>query len=257
MGIDRRTMLKASVAGVGASLLLPGLARADGLPPVPGMLGDRRANEMWFQLDEKTFYHPASEVIDAYGSIGALVGGENPFFGMWDRWMELSALPDYPRNFAAFLTPVKPALTLLSRVQLGTFDQFYPPNSPGFVAALAWFAQGVLYDPRRPAEDAVHTMGALPFYHAWHAYLRGMMFLDISCDRWARIDPVVGFAWAVQSVAKPARDHVNPPLPQATVARLAASWLPRSPERLDHDFRSSPEPEDLLAVLREHAREGE
>ena len=245
--IDRRTMLKASVAGVGASVLLPGLAMAEdrGFPPVPGMLGDRRANEMWYVLDERTYYHPAPEVVDAYGAVGALVGGENPFFGMWDRWLELSAQPDYPRNFAAFVAPVKPALTLLSRLQLGTFDEFYPPNSRGFVDALAWFAQGVLFDPRRPPADAVHTMGALPYYHSWHAYLRAMMFLDISRDRWARIDPVVGFAWAVQSVAKPALDHVNPALPTHTVLRLAASWLPRSPERLDHDFRSSPEPSQL------------
>ena len=83
--IDRRTVLKASLAGVGATVLLPGVALADddgGFPPVPGMLGDRRANEMWFTLDERTFYHPAQEVVDAYGAIGALVGGENPFFGM-------------------------------------------------------------------------------------------------------------------------------------------------------------------------------
>lgn len=237
-------MLKASALGVGA-MAIPAVARADGaFPPVPGMLGDRRANEMWYVLDERTYYHPAQEVVDAYGAVGALVGGD-PFFGLWDRWLELSAQPDYPRNYAAFVTPVKPQLELLSRLQLSTFDEFYAPQSPGFVEALSWFAQGVLFDPRRPPEDAVHTMGALPYYHAWHAYLRAMMFLNISCDRWARIDPVVGFAWALQSVAKPVRDRVNPPQPRGTVLRLAASWLPRSPERLDHDFRSSPEPAAL------------
>ena len=37
-----------------------------GLPPVPGMLGDRRANELWYQLDEISLYHPSQEVQDAY-----------------------------------------------------------------------------------------------------------------------------------------------------------------------------------------------
>jgi hypothetical protein len=131
----------------------------------------------------------------------------------------------------------------LSRLELDAFDAFYQPDSRQFVEAFSFFGQGVLFDPRRAdVQDEVHTMGALPFYHGWHAYLRAMMFLDINRDRWVTIDPVVAFAWAVQSTAKPSTRVVNPALPRETIARLAASWLPRSPQRLDHDFRSMPEP---------------
>ena len=247
--IERRTMLKASLAGVGATVLLPeaALADSDGLPPVSGMLGDRRANEMWYQFDEKAFYHPSQEIIDAYGVIGAHVGGDNFVFGFRDRWLEMSALPEYPRNYTEFVAPLTPQLTLLSRLELTAFDAFYAPNSLRFVEAFSWFGQGVLFDPRRAdVQDEVHTMGGYTFYHGWHAYLRAMMFLKINRDRWARIDPVIAFAWAVQSTAKPSTRVVNPPLPRETIARLAASWLPRSPERLDHDFRSTPFPEGIL-----------
>jgi hypothetical protein len=62
--VDRRTLLKLSLAGVGATVLLPGTAFADDdLPPVPGMLGDRRANEMWYQFDQVALYQAFQEVL--------------------------------------------------------------------------------------------------------------------------------------------------------------------------------------------------
>jgi hypothetical protein len=242
--IDRRTMLKLSLTGIGASVLLPGTATADdGFPPVPGMLGDRRANEMWYQFDEVAFYNAAPEVWDTYNRIHAHVGGENFVDGFREKWLDFSAKPEYPGNYKEFVTPIQPELTFLSNLQLTSFDKFYQPTSARFVEAFGFFGQGVLFDPRRAAiEQEVHTMFPITGYHGWHSYLRAMMFLDIDCARWARIDPVIAFAWAVQSIAQPSTHVVSPPLPQATVARLAASWLPRSPERLDHDFRSSPYP---------------
>ncbi|MBE1502266.1 hypothetical protein H4696_009366 [Amycolatopsis lexingtonensis] len=45
--MDRRKLLKIGVATVAGAVLLEGTATADtGLPPVPGMQGDRRANEL-------------------------------------------------------------------------------------------------------------------------------------------------------------------------------------------------------------------
>lgn len=244
MSIDRRTLLKLSAAGVIGTALAPATAFADtGFPPVPGMLGDRRANEMWYQFDEDAFYNPAPEVLAAYGVLGEHVGGGNFVDGFRDAWLEMSALPGYPRNYIDFAAPVKPQLALLSRLQLDSFDKFYPPSSPGFAEAFSYFGQGVLFDPRRAAiEQEVHTMLPITNYHGWHAYLRAMMLLNIDRDRWARINPVLGFAWAVQSVAKPSVRVVSPPLPQTTVSKLALSWLPRTSQRLDQDFRSSPYP---------------
>jgi hypothetical protein len=244
MSIDRRTLLKLSAAGIAGAALPPATAFAGTeFPPVPGMLGDRRANEMWYQFDEIAFYNAAPDVLEAYRVLGEHVGGPNFVDGFWDVWLKMSALPEYPRNYTDFLAPVKPQLELLSRLQLSSFDKFYTPNSPGFIEAFSYFGQGVLFDPRRAAiEQEVHTMYPITGYHGWHAYLRAMMLLGISRDRWARINPVIGFAWAVQSVAKPSTHVVSPALPQATVSKLALSWLPRPSQRLDQDFRSTPYP---------------
>ncbi len=79
-------------------------------------------------------------------------------------------------------------------------------------------------------------------YHVWHVYLRAMMFLDIDWRRWRELDPMIAYAWALQSVAKPDPNKVNLPLPHKTVSRLAAAWLPRTPEQLDVAFQSFPYP---------------
>lgn len=241
--MDRRTLLKLSVAGVGATVLPPNVAWADDFPPVPGMQGDRRANEMWYQFDEAAFYHPAQEVIDAYNALGTYVGAANFVDGFRDKWLEMVQSTDYPNNYTEFAKPVEPQLRLLSTLELTSFDKYYRPNSAQFVEAFGYFGQGVLFDPRRAdIQQEVHTMAPITNYHGWHAYLRAMMFLDIDCARWARIDPVVAFAWAVQSIAQPSTHISNPPLPTATMAKLAAKWLPRTPQQLDQDFQSLPYP---------------
>ena len=249
--ISRRKLLELSagslIAGVAANALLPTTARAAALgelPPVPGMLGDRRANEMFYQFDQTTLFEASPELLATYAAISKYIGGSF-VRGFRDIWLEMSSSPEYPRNFIDFAKPIETELRFLSRTQLGAFDQFYRPNSIEFIEAFAYFGQGVLFDPRRTGyADEVHTMDGDPpqEYHVWHAYLRAMMFLDIDRARWARFDPVLAFAWAVQSIAKPKKREVNPPLPVETVAKLALHWLPRNPEQLDRDFRSQPYP---------------
>jgi len=237
----------AAVAGLAAPVLLTGTASATtggGLPPVPGMLGDRRANELWYQIDEVALYHPAQEVQDAYAAIFAYFGSGG-FSQFYLKWLELSQLPEYPGNYTEFVTPIKDPLKVLSRLQLGVIDSLYGHDEGGLVGAFSAFGQGVLFDPRRaPVESEVHTMDGDPpgGYHTWHAILRGMMLLGIDKHRWGRIDPLVGFAWALQSIAKPDHRHVNPGLPSAQVRALTRSWLPRDVARLDVDFRSQPYP---------------
>ncbi|MEV4317124.1 hypothetical protein [Actinocrispum sp. NPDC049592] len=143
------------------------------------------------------------------------------------------------------MAPLRSDLAFLSQFQLNLFDSFYRPNSPEFVDAFAWFGQGVLFDPRRADVEAeVHTMNRTPpvAYHGWYVLQRAMMLLGISPLRWARISPVTGFAWALQSIAKPSTRTPNPGLPASTVYQLRASWLPKSIARLDQDFRSMPYP---------------
>ncbi|WP_157876506.1 hypothetical protein, partial [Streptomyces graminilatus] len=218
-----------------------------GLPPVPGMLGDRRANEVWYRLDEVALYHASPELVAAYRAIGKHVGGgiEREFRAVWQ---EMSKSPGYPDNYAEFMAPIEEPLRVVSGIQLDVFDSLYRPCDLRLVTAFASFGQGVLYDPRRESvHSPVHTMDSLPGrppvgYHTWHAYMRAMMLLGIDRHRWAAFAPLNAYAWALQSVARPTTQTPSPPLPQRTVVELAATWLPRGARRLDEDFQSFPYP---------------
>ncbi|WP_328450917.1 hypothetical protein [Amycolatopsis sp. NBC_00438] len=247
--MDRRNLLKitagTAVAAAG-SVLLGGTADAEttSLSPVPGMLGDRRANELWYQLDEIALYHPSAETSAAYTALFGYLGQES----IASRWLAFSKETAYPRNYLEFVKPVEAPLRTLSKLQLGNFDRFYRGDEAGLVKAFADFGQGVLFDPRRePVESEVHTMDGNPpsSYHFWHAIQRAQMLLGIDRPRWSRIDPMLGFAWALQSVAKPDHRHVNPGLPAGQIRAFARYWLPREPAQLDHDFQSSPYPSGL------------
>ncbi|OAR26365.1 hypothetical protein A8W25_13160 [Streptomyces sp. ERV7] len=254
--IGRRQTLRAAlaasvVAGVGAGGI--GSARAAGreaaepggyggqLPPVPGMLGDRLANEFWYVFDDVTLFHRSPELDDAYTAIRTYAGGlEAPVIAAWSSRY---GRPGYPGTFRDWMAPVAEQLRLISKVQLGVVDRFYRRHDPRLVTAFAGFGQGTLYDPRRPDEAlTVHTMNGEAGYHAWHVYARAMALLGIDRWRWEEIGPLVGFAWALQSIAKPSTRSPNAPLPPRTVARQAAYWLPRSMERQDADFLSYPYP---------------
>ncbi|MEU6482672.1 hypothetical protein [Streptomyces sp. NPDC046887] len=208
------------------------------------MHGDRRANEMWYQFDEVTKYKSDRELTDAYIAIGKLFEGDIER-SVLAKWQALSPSPEYPANFARFVAPAKEAFAVVSRAQLDVFDAYYRRRGAGLASAFVDFGQGVLFDPRRAdVESEVHTMDGNPprGYHVWHAYIRAMLLLGVDVGRWESIARYNALAWAVQSVAKPALRAVNPPLPKATVARLAATWLPRDARRLDGDFQSFPYP---------------
>jgi hypothetical protein len=253
--LDRRTMLKlsasAAVVSVAGPALLAPAASAEtaepdvygDLPPVPGMLGDRRANELWYQVDEVALYHPAPETSAAYQAIFAYLGPVGLEQGFFENWLAMSKKPEYPHNYTEFVRPIKEPLTVLSKLQLGLFDKLYRPYDTGLIGAFAAFGQGILFDPRRaPVQSEVHTMNGLKQYHVWHAIQRAMMFLDIDRRRWSRIDPVLGFAWALQSIANPKQREVSPPLPAGQVRTQARYWLLRDPIQLDQDFQSVPRP---------------
>jgi hypothetical protein len=242
--MNRRQLLGASIgaATIGLVGATPAQA-AQRFPEVPGMLGDRRANEFWYEFDEATVYDISAELRAAYEFLRAQLG-------RWERavyfaWRDAQAAGTYPRTFVEYVTPIRPQLAVLSRAQLGVFDAFYCRRDPRLVTAFTTFGEGVLFDPRRaPMEHEVHTMNGSPpvGYHTWHAFLRAMMLLDIDSRRWREIAPLNALAWAVQTVAKPQQRTVNPPLPRSTVRALTWKWLPRTIEQLDEDFRSFPLP---------------
>ncbi|ASO19097.1 hypothetical protein FHR81_001364 [Actinoalloteichus hoggarensis] len=251
--LDRRRLLTMSLAAAASGVLTGMTARSAEsaelglereLPPVPGMSGDRRANEMWFQFDDITLYHRIPEVEQAFLDMHA-VFGDGFVTLVYDTWLELSASPGYSAEFAEFAAPIRAPLRVLSRVQLGVVDAFYRPRSPRLVDAFSFFGQGLLFDPRRAELGLeVHMMEGDPTlsYHLWHAFLRAMMVLDVDRARWAELDRLIGLAWALQSIAKPRAREINPPLPDETVRRLRGIWLPRTSVQTDLAFREWPYP---------------
>lgn len=246
----RRWALRSALGLAGAAgmaLAAPGpLARAavsrpgaDGLPDVPGMLGDRVANEFWYQFDEATYFQQTPQLKDAYAAIAAHVGG-NPLTGVRDAWVRTgTAATGYPETYAAFLRPVRDSLRVISDAQVKVFRFFYGHRYDRVFGAMSDFAQGVLFDPRRaPVQSEVHTMNGDPplAYHTWHAYQFASVLLDIDRRFWTALIPVNGFAWALQLIARPDTRTVNPPLPRDTVAQVAASWLPKGVRRIDADL---------------------
>jgi hypothetical protein len=215
------------------------------LPDVPGMLGNRLANEFWYQFDEVFLFSRDAEIQAAINEIVEYTGtsGEGD---LYHTWLGLVTSPGYPRTFLDFMAPVAEPLRLLSRRQLAVVDTYYRRSGGARLdQAFADFGQGVLYDPRRlDVESPVHTMDGDPpiGYHLWYVFQRAMMLLDIDARRWRGIAPRVALAWAVQSEARPSPTTVNPPLPARTLRRLKARWLPRSVRQLDVDFQSLPYP---------------
>ncbi|WP_327393421.1 hypothetical protein OG533_35810 [Streptomyces sp. NBC_01186] len=218
------------------------------LPDVPGMSGDRLANEFWYQFDEVTYFKQSPQLKAAYEEIGKHVGG-NPLKGVREAWIRLSGSSGYPASYTAFLRPVRDALQVVSSAQTGVFEAYYGKSPHGVFDTMSYFAQGVLFDPRRaPVQSEVHTMDGDPplNYHTWHAYCYANVLLGIDRRFWAAFIPFNGFAWGLQLRAKPDTRKVNPAQPRKVVARLAASWLPGGPERTDARLlefhRSGPSP---------------
>jgi hypothetical protein len=250
--INRRQMLgvtggAAAVALLGAANAPQALAASAGgdLPPIPGMQGDRRANELWYKFDEATWHQASQEFKDAWAAVKAYFGGGDAEMAMVTAWMEDMRSDAYPAGYLGLVKPIKEPLRVVSRIQIEVFDLVYGRNTSGLANAFADFGQGVLYDPRVPG---VHSMNGSPApagYHIWHAILRAQMFLGIDARKWRQIDPMVGLGWALQSIAKPSQTQVNPPLPRGVVRRQSRKWLSMSSAQLDHAFLSQPYPEDI------------
>jgi hypothetical protein len=256
--LKRRQILGASAAvalGLGAGALgATGQATAANddagrdprvsLPPVPGMLGDRRANEMWYQLDQDTLYDPVPGIIDAYLAINdyaADFGGVDA--GPLVVWLQDYNASGYPGTYREWAAPITAPLTLISRTLLHAFDRFYARRGIGLIRAFTYFAEGVLYDPRRP-EDPIHSMdGVVPIgYPVWHAYARAMMLLNIDAERWREVLPVLGYGCALQLIAKPDQTKVNPPQPTSVILKTAAKMLPMNVNQLDAFYQTFPYP---------------
>jgi hypothetical protein len=217
------------------------------IPVVPGMSGDPRANQLWYELDQTTFYQPSQEFTQALAAVGAALGNPDVETAAALLYVNTQKAGTYPEAFISTFAPVRKQLEVFSAVQISVYDTYYGCDRRGLVSAMADFGQGILYDPRRPVGAKVHMMdtdnGNPPIgYHAWHAYNRAFAFLGISAAYWNRFDPVAMYGWAVASTAKPVTDAHNPPLPKAQLRALAHQYLDMSPSQIDQAFTNYPYP---------------
>ncbi|MEV0828975.1 twin-arginine translocation signal domain-containing protein [Nonomuraea rubra] len=257
--INRRQALRAALvagAAVGAGALAVQPARADDdragtlghhLPPVPGMHGDRRANELWYVYEQDFYLQPSPEVIAAYQAVGAVAGGS--IEGVLYLYRGSRQYGTYPDKFVERLAPARDALALLSGLQLGVLHRYYRHSrlDEGFY----YLGEGTCYDPRMPDGGKVHMMNTGPNgepavnWHLWHAIARAMTLLDVDARAWTSIDPMIGLGWAAQSVAQPKPETVNPPLEPRVRRRLFRQWRGVGPDEMDVRFDSVPYPPEI------------
>lgn len=256
--MDRRQALKVAitttaVAGLSVAGAVPVYADSGDiaplghdphLPDVPGMLGDRRANELWYVYNQTFRAAPPAEVQAAYQAIGEIADGS--VAGVLTLYRESRRSGTYPRAFAERVVPVRAAFATLSRLQLAAFDRYYRHRD--LTRPFLYLGEGSLYDPRMPGDSKVHMLDLGPNgeppegWHLWHAVNRALILLGIDARRWRAIDPLVGLGWSTQSIAKPNPDTVNPPLNRRTADRLIRQWRHRDTTEIDAAFDSFPYP---------------
>jgi hypothetical protein len=256
--MNRRGVLKAAVgvAGAAAAVTVAGAlpAAAHGgphrrrLPSVPGMVGDRWANEFWYEYDERFYYNPTPDLVEAVDVITQPFGD----FTQTDAaWAAARSSGRYPRSFIELIAPNKDAFELLSEAQREVYDEFYGRDPQGLLFAFQEFGQGVLFDPRRPAGNKVHMMNYTPpafthAYHRWHPFLAGFQLLNVDKKWWTQINRLAGTAWELQSIGQPVNDaNDNKRLSRRTVQGVTRKWARRSSTQIDAAFDSYPYPADM------------
>ncbi|WP_419995123.1 Tat pathway signal sequence domain protein [Streptomyces boninensis] len=256
--VDRRGVLKAAVgvAAAAGTVTLAGTApavahgrgRHEKYPKVPGMVGDRKANEFWYQYDEMSYYTPTPEL---QAAVGAVVAPFGKFEEIWDSWLKLYQGRKYPYSFAELLAPNRDALKVISDAQREVFSRFYGRDPRGLVFAFQEYGQGTLYDPRRGEGQKVHMMNYTPpnpthAYHRWHPFLRAFQIMDVDRHYWTQVHRLVGTAWELQSIAQPVTDrNDNPHLPRRQVRHVTNKWLRRPARHFDAAFAVFPYPADM------------
>jgi hypothetical protein len=250
--LSRRRVLRsglAATAAVGAGVLWAPAAHASEFPDVPGMRGDRRANELWYAYEMAFAYTPSEEVVAAYAELDAAAQGSP--LSLLDLYIQTREQGTYPELYLERVLRARHAFEVFSRTQLELFDRYYPHDERALVWAFVHMGNGVLYDPRMPHPNEIHMMTmdntsadgrTTTSYHFWHAVNRALTLLDIDRARWQRLDRLVGLGWDVQSTMKPAPDRVNPPIDRRTAARMIRRWECRTPAEMDRAFQSFPYP---------------
>ncbi|MFC9973931.1 hypothetical protein ACFVH6_23835 [Spirillospora sp. NPDC127200] len=215
-------------------------------PHVPGMRGDRRANELWYDYEIRFAHKITQEIRDAFQAMITAAGGSSD--ELLQHYARTRKEGTYPEAFMPYVTPARDAYAFVSRLQLELYDRYYRHNLHGLAWALIHMGEGTLYDPRMPHPNEIHMMNGGPNgeptkgWHFWHAINRGMTLQNIDRERWSRVDRLMGAGWETQSILKPQLSRVNPPLDRRHGERLIRAWRRRTPDQVDAAFDSFPYP---------------
>ncbi|MFH8386460.1 hypothetical protein ACH4E7_36970 [Kitasatospora sp. NPDC018058] len=250
--LSRRGVARVSLGLAAGAVIasIPANAQAAGRSRGPNARDDARAMELWHAFDQDTYHRPVPAFAKAMDELHQKLGDqvEGAFLTSWRYHMRAGT---YPQSFAARMKDFKDQLSAISQTELAVFDRFFGEDFKGLTRAFSTFGQGTLFDPREEQGNQVHTMnygpnGSAPLgYHIWHAFIRAMAETGIDADRWNQINPLVGFAWALQTAAKPSVATPNPGLPHDVVHRLAHKWLRMDQQQLDQEFMSIPYPNGM------------
>ena len=199
------------------------------------------AIDFWFQFDDYFLFNRPPAVTRA---LQIIRGPDNPL----NKWRQRRREGTYPASFVADMTPLAAGLQTISTEQLAVIDRHLGGDEEIERRSFEDFAQGVLFDDRRPVGIKVHMMDTSgpsnpPIgYHRWYAIGRAMVLTGVDAPRWTRILSLVALAWAIQSEAQPRQDTHNPLMDAARLQALRDAWLPRNSDELDRSFDSYPYP---------------
>jgi hypothetical protein len=198
----------------------------------------------WSEFDGRTLYGGA-----AFWSIAG--AAEAP--QVQSVWRAVREEGVYPDDFAQWAQDRAAPWQQLAALQREIIEAHFGNDFDTITLAFADFGQGVLIstDPERAAgNDSIHMMdGQTPAevigYHRWHASIRAIQLSGGDVPWWEEMARRLGFAWAVQSLARPVqRRFPGPPnqaIDPALVAAAAEAWLTLSPEVLDRQFQLTPD----------------
>lgn len=201
------------------------------------------AIDFWFEFDDLFQFNPTPEITQAYAQLGGDIDRPRK------RWTAHRRNGTYPSGFVAEMHSTSAPLLLLGQKQIETIDKHFRGDREAEQRAFEDFAQGILWDDRRPQTEKIHMMDTSgpanpPIgYHRWHPFIRAIVAVGGDADRWLFVDRNVGLAWAIQSLLKPVQDtRDNPPLASDQLKEFREKWLALSVDQLDDEFDSFPYP---------------
>jgi hypothetical protein len=196
----------------------------------------------WYEFDKATKYNNDFMTV-VFGAGG---------FDVQDDFHATRQNGSYPAAFRQKFLPRRNDWIRIADVQTTTIKNRLGTDWSDIQAAFEDFGEGTLLDndpARRAGNDSIHMMDVQDAsdppvgYHRWHASIRVIQLLNIGDQAWwENLDRMVGFAWGIQSFARPKQQQApNPAISQADLQALRVAWLALPPDRRDRQYDLTPE----------------